>query len=107
MKNDIDHNAVYSHPAFAGVALRIHGYPKIWVPDIFLMTDEDGNEYEDEDPSEGEWEDDLGSDRILVRMVGDDSKHSVYVSDLTEISEDDYCNECGAIGCGHSSKREA
>jgi hypothetical protein len=32
-------------------------------------------------------------------MVGDDCVHIVPVEDLEILGEDDYCHECGQIGC--------
>jgi len=102
---EIDFDSYYSHPRFSGVALRVVGYPRKWEPYTALVTDEDGNEHEC-DTDEGEWVDDIDSGRVLVVMVGDDHKHTVDVSDLTKINEDDFCDGCGQIGCGHGSKRE-
>lgn len=101
----LDFTKNYSHPKFKGVALWIAGYPKVWVPDTYTAMDEYGNEYEDETGT-GEMVDDTESGRVLVVMVGDDYKNTVDVSDLTVISDDDFCDGCGQIGCGHSSKRE-
>lgn len=39
--------------------------------------------------------------RVLVVMVGDDQRHSVDVDDLTPLDREEYCGECGQIGCGH------
>ena len=100
----LDFNARYSHPRFKGIALRISGYPKVWVPYTSLEIDDDGNEYEEDS---GEWKLDETSGSIYVVMVGDDYKNLVDVSDLTVISEDDFCDGCGQIGCGHGSRREA
>jgi hypothetical protein len=32
-------------------------------------------------------------------MVGDDYVHTVYPEELVRIEEEDYCPECGQIGC--------
>lgn len=32
-------------------------------------------------------------------MVGDDTVHIIPVEDLTPIDEDEFCPECGQIGC--------
>lgn len=32
-------------------------------------------------------------------MVGDDRVHLVDPDDLTKIEDDDYCHECGQVGC--------
>lgn len=39
------------------------------------------------------------ADSVTVVMVGDDSPHTVDRDQLTLIGEDDYCAECGQIGC--------
>lgn len=38
---------------------------------------------------------------MRVVMVGDDKVHIVDKDDCTEIPEEDYCHECGQIGCTH------
>ena len=67
-----------------GVAFRILG------PASLLCHDEDGNEYFDDDP-----------DQVRVCMVGDDRVEVVDKDDCTELAEEDYCHECGQIGCTH------
>jgi len=37
--------------------------------------------------------------RVVVVMVGDDQAHTVDVEDLTQINDEDYCYECGQVGC--------
>src|SRR5271170_6815307 len=36
---------------------------------------------------------------VVMVMVGDDREHIIDPDDCTEIAEDDYCPECGQIGC--------
>lgn len=36
---------------------------------------------------------------VYMVMVGDDCKHIIDPEDVTVISDDDYCHECGQIGC--------
>lgn len=38
-------------------------------------------------------------DRITMVMVGDDREFTFDIEDLTVIDEEDYCPECGQIGC--------
>jgi hypothetical protein len=38
---------------------------------------------------------------VRVVMVGDNKVHIVDKDDCTEIPEEDYCHECGQIGCTH------
>ena len=93
----LDKNKRYTVSGYRGIAFYFFGYPKVWEVATFLATDEDGNEYEA--PSDdGEWIEDC-TGRVVMIMVGDDHKFTVDESDCTEISEDDYCHECGQIGC--------
>ncbi len=39
--------------------------------------------------------------RVLVVMVGDDHRHAVDPDACTPIAREDYCGECGQIGCSH------
>lgn len=38
---------------------------------------------------------------VVVVMIGDDHRYLVEESELTPIAREDYCSECGQIGCGH------
>jgi hypothetical protein len=38
-------------------------------------------------------------DRVECCMVGDDTVHIFDISELTKLEEDEYCPECGQIGC--------
>ncbi len=89
----------FSAKGFSGVALVVVGYPRTWEVSTFTDTDpETGEEIEVE--SEGEWVEDSGGDRVLVRMVGDDRDHAIDRSDLQPIKRADFCGGCGQIGCG-------
>lgn len=82
MTDEFDFDARYTHPDFAGVALYATGYS---------ITRAEFEEW-----GEGEIED---RDWVYVIMVGDDRKHLVEVSELTELDDDAYCKTCGQIGC--------
>jgi hypothetical protein len=41
----------------------------------------------------------IDNETVAAIMVGDDREHVVSVDDLTAIGEDDYCHECGQVGC--------
>lgn len=72
------------HPRFPGVALWFIGYSP-------RMTNVDEEDYE--------WE--LDYDTARVRMVGDDLDRFVSSAELTALDEEEFCGECGQIGCGH------
>ena len=37
---------------------------------------------------------------VIMTMVGDDRRHVIDPDDVTRIADDDYCAECGQLGCG-------
>ena len=41
---------------------------------------------------------------LLACMVGDDALHTVDPEDVTALDEDDYCQECGQVGCCHDGR---
>lgn len=99
----LDMDATYKVAGWPGIAFYIHGYPEVWEPYTALIEGDDGEEHE-EDTGDGEWaEQDETCGRVLVVMLGDDTKREVDVSDLTKLDEDGYCSGCGQIGCGWSA----
>ena len=106
-----------------GLAFRIAGFPERWEPYTALAacawcqgTGADDGAQCDEcegsglspyevDTGEGEFvEQDESCGSVLVVMIGDDRKHAAYISDLTPLADDEYCDSCGQIGCGHDSR---
>jgi hypothetical protein len=79
----------YRHYAFEGIAVSVIEYP-------YIRTMYDWSE--DMEVDEEHYE------SAVVRMVGDDAKHVVEVHDLKPLDEDDYCHECGQIGCTHDGR---
>lgn len=41
---------------------------------------------------------------LVIVMVGDDAMHLVNPDDVSDIDEDEYCHECGQIGCAHDGR---
>ena len=39
--------------------------------------------------------------RVVAVMVGDDRRFTFDPEDVTPLPREDYCGECGQIGCGH------
>jgi hypothetical protein len=78
----LDFDARYKVHGYGGVAFYLLGY--------VTTRDEDY-----------EWTglEDVDASQVRAVMVGDDYVHIVDVDDLTVIAEDDYCAECGQIGC--------
>ena len=82
MGTNLDFDSRYRVEGYGGIAFYLRGYVK--------ERDEDY-----------EWSGIETENRDLVEavMVGDDRVHIVDVSDLTELKVDEYCPECGQIGC--------
>ena len=38
---------------------------------------------------------------VVAVMVGDHKRHLVDRADITALAREDYCGECGQIGCAH------
>lgn len=45
--------------------------------------------------------------RVTAIMVGDDRRFIFDVDELTMIDDDDYCHECGQVGCTHDGRDRA
>lgn len=58
------------------------------------------HEIESEPDEDTEWTGlEVPTGRVVLVMVGDDRSHSVDPDDVSVIGEDDYCHECGQVGC--------
>lgn len=79
----MDFDATYKVEGYGGVAWRVTGY----TTEIVVDWDFD-NEAEIENTS-----------MVEAHMVGDDRTFTFDVDDLTVIDKEDYCPECGQIGC--------
>jgi hypothetical protein len=77
----------------------VRGPVKVFEPDICYAVDpETGEEMAEE--FDGEWVDGDGS-RLRLVMVGDDREFEADADECTLISADDFCSDCGQVGCGH------
>jgi hypothetical protein len=99
----LDLAARYSVAGYGGIAFYLLGPAQDEMePAPFLVCEDGAPDHDHEDdcwlwPDEAE----VVDSETMVRavMVGDDREHIVDVDDLTVIAEDDYCSECGQIGC--------
>jgi hypothetical protein len=91
MTTEIDFDAHYSVDGMPGVAWYLVGY----VTDVT---------YEWDDDNECEVEVEYNTSMVEAVMVGDNRKHEIDVDDLTKLDEDDYCHQCGQIGCTHDGR---
>lgn len=80
---DFDFSKRYKVDGWGGIAWYCIGFEK--VPEYTDHNDEDGMVE--------------NRDRVVCIMVGDDSKHTFDVDELTPLDDEEYCHECGQIGC--------
>jgi hypothetical protein len=97
VEDGIDFDARYTVRGQSGIAYWLLGWEAEQRPMICFGEDEDGTEVEIEDWSETELV--RSGDNVVAVMVGDDRRWVIDKDDLTLISEDDYCHECGQVGC--------
>ena len=46
------------------------------------------------------------TDRLIVRMVGDDRHFAAEPDEIVPLPDEAYCSECGQIGCDHGLQDE-
>ena len=89
----------YTIKGYRGVAWRVLGWEtepgetEWW--DATGGEDGEGEMVLDDDPEP------VRTGRVVARMVGDDHRFTFDESDLTPLTREEYCGECGQIGCGH------
>ena len=101
MTTTVDFAARYSVAGYGGIASYLTGWAQDEIQAAPLLVCEDPDCEHDSDTCWIEDDPELVDSDTLVRavMVGDDREHLIPVEDLTVIAEDDYCSECGQIGC--------
>ena len=99
---NIDFNARYSVAGYGGIAFYLLGYATEtqYEGDIVICDDEDCDHSLSEMCwIEGDYSIVIDTDRVRAVMVGDDREYIVGIDDLTLLQDDDFCAECGQIGC--------
>lgn len=73
----------YSVDGYQGVAWRVYGW-------------------ETEPDEDTEWSGyEVRTGRVVAVMVGDDRRFAFEPDDLTPLDREEYCGECGQVGCCH------
>jgi len=93
---EFDFDARYRVEGWSGIAWHAWNYEIKQVPIECLVEDEFGNEFFCES---GDYEEEENKERVVCTMVGDDAKHTFEIELLTKLEEDEFCPECGQIGC--------
>jgi hypothetical protein len=100
--DSIDFDARYTVDGYPGVAFRLKDYARTeqYEGDVVVCDDEEC----DHGLSEMCWAVgdtslvyDLGF--VIGVMVGDNREHTIDVTSLTKINDDDFCGGCGQVGC--------
>jgi hypothetical protein len=98
MLTTLDLSARYTVAGYGGIAFYLLGYAQEWTSEEWSYIGEgdpdDESSYLYSEPEQIE-----DTSRVRAVMVGDDFTHVINVDDLTKIGDDDYCHECGQIGC--------
>lgn len=86
-------------------------YAVAWMPGVAFWVDGPELEYP---PDWGYWDgeewiedsepDPIETGMMLMVMVGDDRCHVIDPDDLTRLDNDNYCHECGQVGCTATSR---
>ncbi len=88
----IDFSARYSVAGYDGIAFYLRGHAVESIAELDEYGDCIGG-YDAEDTG-----------FVRAVMIGDDREHIVDIDDLTMIGDDDYCSQCGQIGCTHDGR---
>lgn len=92
---EFDFSATYVAEGWgAGIAWRASHYVKELVEEAYIVDDE----------TYYEWDEVENKERVFAHMVGDDARFEFGIDELTKIDEDDYCHECGQVGCQHDGR---
>lgn len=97
-----DFEPAYKAQGYGGIAWRVTGYAQEWTEELWTFIGGDDDDVEDETLylyDEPEQYDDRT--RVVAHMIGDDRDFTFDVDDLEPIAREDYCGECGQIGCAH------
>ena len=73
----------YTVTRFAGVAFHVLGWET--EPD----DDTEWSGYENR------------TGKVIAVMIGDDHMYAFYPDDVTPMAREDYCGQCGQVGCTH------
>lgn len=95
MTETFDFTKTYTVEGYGGIAFRAtHFETERTFEYVYVgfgdTEDDESYVYEEEERETG---------RVVAHMVGDDRDFTFDADELTAIDEDDYCAECGQIGC--------
>lgn len=100
----IDFDAFYAVNGWGGIAFYLTGYATetVYEGDLLVCDDEECDHGLSEMCwAEGDYSIVTNPDMVKAIMVGDDTVHLIDVEDLRPLAREEFCGECGQIGCTH------
>lgn len=100
----LDRTVAYAVDGYSGVAWRVLGpaTTTTYEGDVLVCNDDECDHLLSEVCwTEGDYERVYDESRVRAVMIGDDREHTFDVEELTPLDRDEFCGECGQIGCGH------
>lgn len=95
-----DFEPAYRADGYGAIAWRVTGYAQEWTQESWEYCGE-GDEEDDANYYYNEPEPYDDVTRVVAHMIGDDRDFTFDIDELTAIDREDYCGECGQIGCAH------
>lgn len=93
----LDREKRYRVERWDGVAFYYYGDEMGWTEENWTWDGEgdpdDEASYIYDEPEE------VPTGNVIMVMVGDDEKHIIDPEECTELDDDEFCTECGQIGC--------
>ena len=96
---EIDFSANYRIAGYGGIAWYLRSYAKQYTEESWEYIEgdpDDQGSYMYNEPEEIE-----DRSRVIAVMVGDDREFEVDIEDITLLPREDFCGQCGQIGCTH------
>ena len=97
---EVDFSAHYRIAGYGGIAWYLRGYAKTYTEESWEYIGE-GDTEDEANYLYNEPEQVVDTTRVIAVMVGDDRPFEVDVDELTLLPREDFCGQCGQIGCTH------
>jgi hypothetical protein len=92
---ELGFDSAYRIEGYDGIAWGLRGYAKEWTEEWYEdVGTQSMPDYIVHEPEEIE-----DRTRVEAVMIGDDRVFTFGIDEITPIDEDEYCPECGQIGC--------
>lgn len=82
---ELDFSCAYKVEGYEGVAWLLICHPR------YIVDDDDNCNF-------GAF---ANTERVVAHMIGDNREFEFEIDEITPISEDEYCSQCGQMRCNH------